>query len=95
MSQVHKKIGYRLRKHRHLNGYTIREAAGMVGIGPTRLSQWERNMRKPSIENLIKLAVLYRVLVDELCLDMRQIAVKNLQKRNGQKERNQELNKPP
>jgi transcriptional regulator with XRE-family HTH domain len=61
-------------------GYTIREAAAIIGIGPIRLSQWERNIRKPSIDNLIKLAVLYRVLIDELCFDMRQIAVQKIGK---------------
>jgi len=64
-------------------GYTIRQAAAMIGIGPIRLSQWERDKRKPSIDNLIKLAVLYRVLIDELCLDLRQSAVQNVGRFRG------------
>ncbi len=83
MTIGYKTIGYRLRKHRHLMGYTIREAAALIGIGPIRLSQWERNIRKPGIENVVKLAVLYRVLVDELCLDMRRASVDKMD--NGNK----------
>ncbi len=59
-------------------GYSIRYAAGKIGIAPIRLSQWERNMRKPSIDNIVKLAVLYRVLVDELVFDLRQDVVRTL-----------------
>lgn len=79
-------------------GYTIREAAAMIGIGPIRLSQWERNLRKPSIDNLVKLAVLYRVLVDELCLDMRQAAVQKIGKhseRLGHSSTAPKKNRPP
>lgn len=68
-------IGNQLRKHRALMGYSLRKAAGEAEVAPIRLSQWERNLRKPSIDNLVKLAVIYRVLVDELCLDLRQNAV--------------------
>lgn len=59
-------------------GYTIREAASLIGIGPIRLSQWERNIKKPGIDNIIKLAVLYRVLIDELCLDLRRASVEKI-----------------
>jgi transcriptional regulator with XRE-family HTH domain len=69
-----KSIGLRLRKQRSLMGYSIREAASKTGLAPIRLSQWERDLRKPSIDNIVKLAVLYRVLVDELVFDLRQDA---------------------
>lgn len=79
-------------------GYSIREAARQIGVGPIRLSQWERDIRKPGIENLVKLAVLYRVLVDELCFDVRRETVHamddRLSRSNG-KEIKVNKEKPP
>ena len=66
-------MGFRLRKHRCLRGLTIRQAAAEVKIAPIRLSQWERNLREPSVGNLVKLAVLYWVMVDELIYDLRRM----------------------
>jgi len=62
-------------------GYSIRQAAQQIGVAPIRLSHWERDMRKPSIENLVKLAVLYRVMVDELCFELRQEMVQAMEGR--------------
>lgn len=77
-------------------GYTIREAAAMIHIGPIRLSQWERNIRKPGIDNIVKLAVLYRVLVDELCLDMRRASVERMDAGNRSTEiKSTTKNRPP
>jgi len=53
-------------------GYSIRRAAKKAHVSPTRLSQWERGLRKPSIETLVRLAVIYRVMIDQLCTDLRQ-----------------------
>lgn len=62
-------------------GYSLREASDLAGVNATRLSQWERNIRKPSIQNLVKLAVLYRVMIDELCFDIRTQSAEKLGKR--------------
>ena|ERR1035437_5322683 len=71
-------IGFRLRKQRNLNGYSIRYAAKKIGIAPIRLSHWERDIKKPSINNLVNLAVLYGVMVDEFVFDIRQEAVQTI-----------------
>ncbi|PQJ12987.1 hypothetical protein CJD36_004380 [Flavipsychrobacter stenotrophus] len=76
-------LGEQLRKHRALMGYSIREAAKEAKIAPIRLSQWERNLRKPSIENISILAVVYRVLIDELCVELRHKAVQKHQTHFG------------
>ena len=68
-------IGSRLRYERTQRGYSIRYVAKKVGVAPIRLSQWERDIRKPSIENLVNLAVFYCIMVDELVFDLRQDAV--------------------
>lgn len=57
-------------------GYSIRRAAKKARVSPIRLSQWERGIRKPNIETLVRLAVLYRVLIDELCFNMRLATIK-------------------
>ncbi len=69
-------MGYRLRKARSMRRLSIRQAAKEVKIAPIRLSQWERDIRKPSVDNLVKLAVLYWVMLDELCYDLRQSETK-------------------
>ncbi len=56
-------------------GYSIRQAAEYIGVAPIRLSHWERDIRRPSVENLVKLAVLYRVMIDELCSELRKETV--------------------
>ena len=71
-------VGFRLRRHRRLKGYSIRFAARKTGIAPIRISQWERNIRKPSYDNLVILAVLYAVMVDELLFDLRREAVRTI-----------------
>ena len=74
-------LGEQLRKHRDLMGYSIREAAKAAKIAPIRLSQWERDIRKPSIDNISVLAVVYRVLIDELCLELRHRAIQTQESR--------------
>ena len=68
-------IGIRLRKARTLRGYSIREVAKKIHIAPIRLSHWERDIRKPGIDNIVLLAVMYQVMVDELLFDLRHDAV--------------------
>jgi transcriptional regulator with XRE-family HTH domain len=78
MASPKSSVGIRLRRHRRMRGYSIRYAARKTGIAPIRISHWERGIRKPSYENLINLAVLYGVMVDELLFDLRQEAVKKI-----------------
>ncbi len=59
-------------------GYSIRQAAEYIGVAPIRLSHWERDIRRPSVENLVKLAVLYRVMIDELCSELRKETVQSM-----------------
>lgn len=69
-------MGFRLRKARCLRRLSIRQAAKEAKISPIRLSQWERDIRKPSVDSLVRLAVVYWVMMDELCYDMRQTETK-------------------
>ena len=62
---------FRLKKHRKLMGYSQREAANLLGISPSRLSQWEKGIKMPNVQNLLKLSILYHTLPDELYYDLR------------------------
>jgi len=61
-----------------MSGLSLRQAAKKIGISPIRLSQWERDIRKPGIDNLVKLAVLYYVMVDKLVFDLRKESVTSI-----------------
>ena len=73
-------MGMRLRKYRRVAGYSIREAGKLLNMSPSRITQWERGVRVPSIESLIKLAVLYRVTLDEICTDLRKDSAQTIYK---------------
>ncbi len=60
----------KFRKYRKLSGYSQQEVAWLIGHRTTsRLSRWERGAGKPSVENLYKLSVLYKTLMEVLCGD--------------------------
>jgi len=59
-------IGERLVKLREERGYLQRDVADKIGIAPNTLSGYERNLRNPDSETLVKLANFYGVTVDYL-----------------------------
>lgn len=58
--------GERLTKLREERGYMQRDVAEKLGIAPNTLSGYERDMRKPDSDTLIKLAKFYNESVDSL-----------------------------
>ncbi len=57
----------RIKKYRCICGYTQDEVAEILGIaGANLVSQWERGKVAPSIDNLLKLCVLFHTLIEEL-----------------------------
>ena len=72
-------------------GYSQREAAKLLGISPSRLSQWEKGEKMPNVQNLLKLSILYHTLPDQLYFDLRKSLVaeinKNVEKNSKQKEK--------
>lgn len=56
----------RLRERRHTAGLTQAEIAEYLNIIPQTVSKWERALSLPDIDNLIKLAQLLDVTIDEL-----------------------------
>ena len=62
----------RLRKYRLQMGYEQQEVAYLLGLkSHTRISQWEQGIKKPSLDNLLLLSLIYRTLPDELYYDLR------------------------
>lgn len=60
-------ISNRLRKHRKVLGYNQQDVAKLLGHKSTsKISKWEKGLAMPSAINLLKLAILYGVLPQEL-----------------------------
>ncbi len=59
-------IANKLQKLRKANGYSQEELADRLGISRQAVSKWERAESSPDTDNLIILAKLYNVSLDEL-----------------------------
>ena len=62
-------IANRLQKLRKENGYSQEELADKLGISRQAVSKWERAESSPDTDNLIVLARLYNVSLDDLLKD--------------------------
>lgn len=56
----------RLLEYRKANGYSQEELAEKIGVSRQAISKWERSESSPDTDNLIALAKLYGVTIDEL-----------------------------
>ena len=54
------------RQCREKAGLTQKQAALELGVKPPSVSDWEKGKTSPTVENLMKLADLYQITVDEL-----------------------------
>jgi transcriptional regulator with XRE-family HTH domain len=59
-------IANRLQELRKKNGYSQEELASKLGVSRQAVSKWERSESSPDTDNLICLAQLYGVSLDEL-----------------------------
>lgn len=57
-------FGYRLRELRRAKGMTQTQAAMRLGLSKTTISGYENNIKTPSLDVLVKLAILYGVSSD-------------------------------
>lgn len=60
------KIANRLLAYRRAHGLSQEELAEKIGVSRQAVSKWERAEAAPDTDNLIALAALYGVLIDEL-----------------------------
>lgn len=64
-------LAARLVELRKVNGYTQWDVAEILNISRSTLSKYEKGILEPKLENLIKLADLYKVSCDYLlCRDI-------------------------
>jgi transcriptional regulator with XRE-family HTH domain len=56
----------KLRPVRKSRGFSGTEVSKILGISKQMVHAWEKGVKKISLENLIKLADLYQVTLDEL-----------------------------
>lgn len=59
-------FGKRFKNFRLSNNLTQTQVAKLIGIDQTNISSWENDKTRPEYENLIKLAKIYDVTIDEL-----------------------------
>ena len=89
-------IANRLQKLRKENGYSQEELADKLGISRQAVSKWERAESSPDTDNLIILARLYNMSLDELLYDNEsdeEIRERVIDKEEANKENNNEERK--
>jgi len=75
----HKRIPNSLRKHRKARGLLQKEVARILRIkNASMISRWENGLCVPKPENMFRLGVLYRVMVDALFIDFRKSFEKDI-----------------
>ena len=68
-----------LRKHRKARGLLQKEVARILRIkNASMISRWENGLCVPKPENMFRLGVLYRVMVDALFIDFRKSFEKDI-----------------
>jgi transcriptional regulator with XRE-family HTH domain len=71
VSKIYKKIPNSLRKYRRIQKLSQKEVAHFLSLKSTgRISLWENGECLPSLVNAIRLATLYRTMVDGLFGDL-------------------------
>ena len=68
---------YELRKK---NGYSQEELAAKLGLSRQAVSKWERAEASPDTDNLVELAKLYGISLDELLEKSKLIKKKRMKK---------------
>lgn len=63
---VNKETADRLFEYRKINGFSQEEVAAKIGVSRQAISKWERGESSPDTDNLIALAQLYKITIDEL-----------------------------
>ncbi|GHU66549.1 hypothetical protein FACS1894184_04800 [Clostridia bacterium] len=60
-------IGEGIKQERKRKNISQQAIASRLGITQGAVSEWERDGKRPSVENLLKLADLFGVTLDYLC----------------------------
>ncbi|ACA59298.1 helix-turn-helix domain protein [Candidatus Desulforudis audaxviator MP104C] len=60
------RFGETLKRLRHRMGLRQNDVAGMLGVERSTVANWERGVKQPSLDTLIKLSETFGVSLDEL-----------------------------
>ncbi len=60
------KIGENLKKFRKESGLSQQQVAKLLKIDQSNVSRWERDLSRPDYENLVMLAKIYEVSVNDI-----------------------------
>ena len=72
MRTIHKLLPNCLRKYRRAAGFKQKDVACILGLkNPNTISHWENGLSLKQLQRLLKLAILYRTMVDALFIDLR------------------------
>ena len=94
-------IANRLVELRKKHGYSQEELADKLGISRQAVSKWERAESSPDTDNLICLAKLYNISLDELldssqdAVEIRRDVIEREQEKNGGAPRSDAFSVPP
>ena len=67
----HENLNNCLRKYRRLRGLRQSDVAEILGLRSTSMiSRWEQGASFPDSINMLKLAIIYRTMVDALFIEM-------------------------
>lgn len=70
----YKNIPNCLRKHRKTRGLRQIDVARILGLkAASMVSRWENGHCLPKLQNIFKLAILYRTMADGLFIDLRRL----------------------
>ena len=74
---INNEFGIKLSKLRKERKLTQEELGELLGINGKSVSKWERGITMPSVENILKICVLFRISSDELFLIYKNTSLSN------------------
>jgi transcriptional regulator with XRE-family HTH domain len=79
MRTIHKFLPNCLRKYRRAAGFKQKDVACILGLKTSgELSRWENSLSLPELQNVFRLAILYRTMVDTLFIDLRILLIEEV-----------------
>ncbi|MCM1115251.1 MAG: helix-turn-helix domain-containing protein [Clostridium sp.] len=92
---MNKDTAKRLLDYRKANGYSQEELAEKIGVSRQAISKWERGESSPDTDNLIALARLYSITIDELINGKTEINSSNNESTAANEEQTESTSKNP